>query len=113
MVLKSHEEYFASASPEALPLLQAIQTKVEVLLPNAIRCIGYNIPAFKHNRVFFYFGAFKKHIGVYPPVTQDRALIQELASYRGAKGNLSFLLEDPLPIELIGRVALTLSREYE
>lgn len=113
MVFKSHEEYFASASLEALPLLQAIQAKVEALLPNAIRCISYNIPAFKHNQVFFYFGSFKKHIGVYPPVTQDRLLIQELASYRGAKGNLSFLLKAPLPIELIGRVALALSREYE
>lgn len=113
MPFASHEEYFESASPEARPLLQEIQTKVEALLPLASRCIGYSMPAFKHERVFFYFAAFKKHIGVYPPVTQDDALIQELAPYRGDKGNLSFPLDQPLPIDLIGRVALALYREYE
>jgi hypothetical protein len=43
---------------------------------------------------------------------QDASLIQELARYRGKKGNLSFPLAEPLPIELIGRVALALSHEY-
>jgi uncharacterized protein YdhG (YjbR/CyaY superfamily) len=108
----THEEYIASTSPEARPLLQAIQKTVEALLPNASRCISYKMPAFKQGQVFFYFAAFKKHIGIYPPVTKDAALIRELAPYRGAKGNLSFPLGESLPTELIGRVALALSREY-
>ena len=108
----THEEYFASASPEARLLLQAIQKKVEELLPNASRCIGYKMPAFKQEQAFFYFAAFKKHIGVYPPVTNDAALIKELAPYRGEKGNLSFPIGEPLSIELIGRVALALARQY-
>jgi uncharacterized protein YdhG (YjbR/CyaY superfamily) len=109
----SHEEYFASVSHDARRLLQSIQAKVEASVPGASRCISYNMPAFKHGRVFFYFAAFKKHIGIYPPVTQDARLMQELAPYRGEKGNLSFFHSEPLPIELIGRVALALSREYE
>ena len=112
MSASTHEEYFANASPEARHLLQAIQRKVEELLPNATRCISYKMPAFKQERVFFYFAAFKKHIGVYPPVTKDASLIKELAPYRGEKGNLSFPLGEPLPIELVGRVALALAREY-
>jgi uncharacterized protein YdhG (YjbR/CyaY superfamily) len=108
----THEEYFASTTPEVRRLLQAIQQKVEELLPDASRCISYKMPAFKQERVFFYFAAFKKHIGIYPPVTQDAVLIEELAPYRGQKGNLSFSLREPLPIELIGRVAIALSREY-
>jgi uncharacterized protein YdhG (YjbR/CyaY superfamily) len=112
MSLSTHEEYFASALPEVCHLLQAIQEKVEEVLPNSIKCISYKMPAFKHDRVFFYFAAFKNHIGVYPPVTKDAALINELAPYRGEKGNLSFPLDEPLPIELIGRVALALAREY-
>ena len=71
------------------------------------------MPAFKHGRVFFYFAAFKKHTGIYPPVTQDARLVRELAPYRGEKGNLSFPHNEPLPIELIDRVALALFREYE
>ena len=99
--------------PEARRLLRSIQAKVEALVPGASRCISYNMPAFKHGRVFFYFAAFERHIGIYPPVTQDARLMEELAPYRGEKGNLSFPHREPLPIELIGRVALALSREYE
>jgi uncharacterized protein YdhG (YjbR/CyaY superfamily) len=99
-------------APEVRPLLASIQAKVESLLPEATRCISYNLPAFRAKRVFFYFAAFKNHIGVYPPVTRDTGLLRELAPFRGEKGNLSFPLNQPLPIELIGRVALALHREH-
>lgn len=112
MAFASHEEYFATVTPEVRRSLQSIQATVETLVPGASRCISYNIPAFKQGRVFFYFAAFKKHIGIYPPVTRDAHLIRELAPYRGEKGNLSFPHSEPLPIELIGRVALALAREY-
>lgn len=112
MKFLSHDDYFASVAPEIKLLLKSIQAKVEALLPEVTRCISYNIPAYKDKHVFFYFAAFKKHIGVYPPITQDTALIRELASYRGEKGNLSFPLNQPLPIDLIGRVAIALHKEY-
>ncbi|MBI4985982.1 MAG: hypothetical protein HZC24_11765, partial [Rhodocyclales bacterium] len=69
--------------------------------------------AFRGKRIFFYFAAFKKHIGIYPPVSKDAALIGELEPFRGEKGNLAFPLDQPLPAELIGRVAVALHREYE
>lgn len=112
MPFESHEAYIASVSAEARPLLEAIQARVEALLPEATRCIGYGMPAYRHGRVFFYFAAFKKHIGIYPPVNRDAALIESLAPYRGPKGNLSFPLDRPLPMDLIGRVAVALHREY-
>jgi uncharacterized protein YdhG (YjbR/CyaY superfamily) len=108
----SHEAYFASIPPEVRPRIEAIQAKVESLLPEATRCIGYGMPAFRDGRIFFYFAAFKKHIGIYPPLRQDAALIRELAPYRGEKGNLSFPSSEPLPLDLIGRVAVALHREY-
>ncbi len=112
MTFESHEAYFDSVSAEARPRLVSIQAKVESLLPDASRCIIYRMPAFRDGRVFFYFAAFKKHVGIYPPVTRDVALITELAPYRGPKGNLSFPLDQPLPIDLIGRVAVALHDEY-
>lgn len=112
MAFSSHEEYFATVAPEARSRLASIQATVESLLPQVSRCIGYNIPAFRDKRVFFYFAAFKKHIGIYPPVQHDAALVQELAPYRGEKGNLTFALDQALPLELIGRVAVALHRAY-
>jgi uncharacterized protein YdhG (YjbR/CyaY superfamily) len=112
MTFSSHEEYFKCSLPDVQPLLSDIQTTVENLLPDVTRCISYNIPAFRAQRVFFYFAAFKKHIGIYPPVTENADLIRELTPYLGAKGNLSFPLNQPLPINLIGRVAVALHRQY-
>jgi len=112
MAFSSHEAYFDTVAADIRPKLQAIQATVESLLPGASRCIGYGMPAFRGNRIFFYFAAFRKHIGVYPPVTQDADLIAELAPFRGPKGNLSFPLDRPLPLDLIGRVAMALHREY-
>lgn len=112
MPFETHEAYFKSCPPAVQQMLLAIQAQVEARVPEGQRCIAYHMPAFKTHRVFFYFAAFKKHIGVYPPVQDDAELLAELAPYRGAKGNLSFPLTQELPIELIGRVAVALHRQY-
>lgn len=112
MSFESHDAYVASVPAGVRPRLAGIQARVESLLPSAQRCISYQMPAYRDRRVFFYFAAFKQHIGVYPPVTQDAALIAELAPFRGPKGNLIFPLNQPLPVDLIGRVAVALHREY-
>jgi uncharacterized protein YdhG (YjbR/CyaY superfamily) len=70
------------------------------------------MPAFKHERPFIYFAAFKKHIGVYPPINDDKLLINELAPYRNDKGNLRFPLNEPIPYKVIGKVAKALFKQY-
>jgi uncharacterized protein YdhG (YjbR/CyaY superfamily) len=113
MQFTSHEAYFASVPPDVGLRLESIQAEVKSLLPRALCCIKYNMPAFMDTRTFFYFGAFKAHIGVYPPVTEDAELIEVLAPYRNTKGNLSFSLNQPLPLKLIGRVAAALHKQYK
>jgi uncharacterized protein YdhG (YjbR/CyaY superfamily) len=108
----SHEDYFAGLADDVRSELLRIQAVVESLVPEAERCVSYNMPAFRARKVFFYFAAFKKHIGVYPPVKADRGLIRELKDFRGPKGNLVLPLNRPLPVELIGRVAKALYKEY-
>jgi uncharacterized protein YdhG (YjbR/CyaY superfamily) len=112
MTFESHEAYFATLAPGVRERLELIQQTVEQRVPGALRCISYQMPAFRQRRAFFYFAAFKKHIGVYPPVTDDAALMTETARYRGPKGNLSFPLNEELPLELIGRVAAALAAQY-
>ncbi|MBS7807829.1 DUF1801 domain-containing protein [Variovorax sp. PCZ-1] len=113
MPYETHEAYFAAQTPATRQLLLRIQKEIKTRVPQAQECISYNIPAFKLRRTFVYFAAFKKHIGMYPPITQDQALIQETADLRGPKGNLSFPYDQELPINLIGRVALALAAQYE
>lgn len=112
MPFATHEEYFATLPSEVRALLAQVRTEVENRIPGATRCISYNMPAFKTQRTFMYFAAFKRHIGIYPPVTQDQALVAATARFRGPKGNLSFPLDEPLPLELIGNVAAALFAQY-
>jgi uncharacterized protein YdhG (YjbR/CyaY superfamily) len=109
---ESHEQYMRTVAADARAALTRIQAVVESSVPGATRCISYNMPAFKIDRTFFYFAAFKKHIGVYPPVTDDKALVEELQPYRNEKGNLAFPLDRSIPYELIERVARALSIQY-
>ena len=45
-------------------------------------------------------------------LNDDATLIAELAPYRNEKGNLTFKYKESIPYELIGRVAVALSKEY-
>jgi uncharacterized protein YdhG (YjbR/CyaY superfamily) len=101
----SIDEYIAAQATAVQPILQRIRTIAREEAPDAQETISYRIPAFMQDGALFYFAAFKKHIGVYPPVHGDAALLKALGPYRGEKGNLSFPLADPMPYELIRRVA--------
>jgi uncharacterized protein YdhG (YjbR/CyaY superfamily) len=100
------------AAPETRRRLEQIRAEVERCVPGAQRCIGYGMPAFRAKKIFFYFAAFKKHIGVYPPVKGPEDLLAALAPFRGPNGNLSFPHNKPLPLELIGEVAKQLHAQY-
>ena len=108
----SHEQYIGSVPPNVQPILLRIQSLVESKVPTATRCISYNMPAYRVGKTFFYFAAFKNHIGIYPPVREDARLIRELAKFRNAKGNLAFKFSEPIPYELLGKVAVALAKEY-
>ena len=101
----SIDDYIAAQASAVQPILQRIRAIVREEAPEAREAISYRIPAFLQGGALFYFAAFKKHIGIYPPVRGDAALLKTLAPYRGEKGNLSFLLADAMPYELIRRVA--------
>lgn len=111
-MFETHEAYFATLAPGVRERMELIQQEVERRVPGAQRCIGYQMPAFRQRRIFFYFAAFQHHIGVYPPLSDDPALIAESARFRGPKGNLRCPLEADLPIDLIGRLAQALAVQY-
>jgi uncharacterized protein YdhG (YjbR/CyaY superfamily) len=109
---KSHDDYISAAAPDVKKILRKVQAVVEAAVPKAERCIGYNMPAYRQGKIFLYFAAFTNHLGVYPPVRKDAALIRELAPYRNEKGNLAFKYKEPIPYALIRRVAMALAREH-
>jgi uncharacterized protein YdhG (YjbR/CyaY superfamily) len=106
------DAYLATVTPESKRILEEIRQLIHSRVPEAQEVISYQLPAFKLGSTFIYFAAFKKHIGVYPPVAGDKSLIALTAAYRNEKGNLAFPLNQAIPFELIGRVAVALSKQY-
>ena len=108
---RSIDEYIENSAPEAQAILRKIRTVIGKAVPRAEETISYNMPAFKEHRTFIYFAAFKKHIGLYPPL-QNAELRERLAHFSNEKGNLSFPIAEPFPYELVAEVAKALSKQY-
>lgn len=106
------DDYISGFSPEVQAILQEIRSTIQAVVPGAEEKISYQIPAFTlGGKVFIFFAAFKKHIGLYPPMKGDAKLEKETARYAGEKGNLQFPLSEPMPYALIGRIAKFKARE--
>ena len=108
----SIDEYIKASAPEVRAILEQIRKIARRTVPDAQETISYQLPAFRIDRTFFYFAAFKNHIGIYPPVQGSAALNKALAKYRGPKDNLKFPLDEPMPFDLIEQVITTLARQY-
>ena len=98
------DEYIASYPPEVQAILQKIRLTIRKAAPDSEEIISYKIPAFRLNGILLYFAAFKKHIGLYPPVRGDAKLVKAASAYAGEKGNLQLPLDHPIPYGLIGKI---------
>lgn len=108
---ESASEYYASTPEEVRIILEQIRAVIQSAVPGSIETFSYQMPAFKLGRIFIFFAAFEKHIGVYPPLRGNPELQVLIAPYRGPKGNLKFSLSEPIPYELIGKLAQALAAE--
>jgi uncharacterized protein YdhG (YjbR/CyaY superfamily) len=104
------DEYIVTFPPDVQAILQKIRAAVAKAVPRAQERISYRIPTFVLDGVVIYFAAFKKHIGVFPPV-RDAKLKREVARYAGPRGNLQFPLTERIPYALIARVAKARAKE--
>ena len=112
-MVSSVEEYINSQKSDVKAILLEILRVAKAAVPDSEEVISYKMPALKQEKCFFYFAAFKNHIGIYPPVKNNEILINELKPFSNEKGNLKFKLSEPIPFELIGRIALSLSSQYK
>ena len=101
---KSIDEYIATF-PEAIQeRLQTLRATIKAAAPEAQEIISYNMPAFALKGNLVYFSAAKNHIGFYPTPSAINAFEDELSVYNGAKGSVQFSYDEPLPLDLIGRM---------
>ncbi len=101
---KDIDDYIARFPDDVRPILEKVRTTIRTAAPESKETISYQMPAFKQHGILVYFAGWKKHIGLYPPVSGDKALEKAVAQYAGPKGNLQFPLDEPIPYDLIKRI---------
>lgn len=103
MASKDVDRYIAAAPPEVRGQLERVRATIRKAAPRAEERISYQMPAYFEDGVLVYFGAFKRHIGLFPPV-RDAGLRAAAKRYAGPKGNLQLPLDEPIPVGLIRRI---------
>ncbi|MFE7741569.1 iron chaperone [Nocardia sp. NPDC057455] len=104
------DAYLAAFPEDVRGILDAIRRTIRAALPDATEAISYDIPTFRlHGRNVVHFAGWKQHVSLYPIPDGDPALTRELEPYRAGKGTLRFRLGEPVPYDLIGRIATALA----
>lgn len=105
----SVDEYIAALPSDVQPLLHRVRESIRAALPGAEERIRYGMPAIMlDDRHAIHFAGWKKHIGVYPVPALEASLEAEIAPYRTHKDSLRFTYSEPIPYDLIERLAAEL-----
>jgi uncharacterized protein YdhG (YjbR/CyaY superfamily) len=101
------EDYMAMLPPKHRPILAEVRAAIRAALPEAEEVISYEIPTFKiGGRAVIHYAGWKRHYSVYPVGDAVRTqLAAELAGLEISKGTIKFPLDEPVPAELLGRIA--------
>ena len=98
------DAYILRFPTDVQEILRKVRETIRTAAPEAKEVISYQMPAVRQHGILVYFAAWKKHIGLYPPITGDAAIEKAVAKYAGPKGNLQFPLDEPIPFNLIKRI---------
>ncbi|MEO8765006.1 MAG: DUF1801 domain-containing protein [Ginsengibacter sp.] len=98
------DEYIAGFPTDIQKKLEEIRATIKKAVPQAKEAIKYDIPTFTLNGNLVSFGAWKKHIGLYPAPRTAEEFKKELSAYEGEKSTVKFPLDHPLPLPLIGKI---------
>lgn len=106
------DDYIGAFPTDVRTILQEVRARLRIAVPTADEGISYGIPVFiLDGRYLVYFAGWKHHISVYPLPEGDATLTEAMAPYVAGKGTLKFPLAEPIPYDLIERVAARLLEE--
>ncbi|HJU42140.1 MAG TPA: DUF1801 domain-containing protein [Vicinamibacterales bacterium] len=104
---KSVNEYIASQPKGVRVILERVRGAIRRAVPAAQETLSYQMPVYMLDGVpVLYFAAWKHHYSLYP-ASEDlvAAFRDELAGYQRTKATIGFPLSEPVPVQLIERIA--------
>ncbi len=102
---KTVEEYIRSFDEPVRSQLHQIRDLIRHKAPQATESISYGMPAYKtQGKPLVYFAGYSGHIGFYATPTGHEEFTAELSAYKQGKGSVQFPINQPMPLDLIGRI---------
>ena len=98
-------EYIAAAPAVAQPHLKRLHKLLKSVAPEAQEVIKWGQPFFVEPRFVFAFSAHKAHVNFAPTEGGLAAFREELAAYKTTKNYLQLPYSEPLPENLIRKIA--------
>lgn len=106
------DTYIESLNEPQKSIMLEIRRRMKETFPDALEAVSYGVPAFLKEKSFFYYGAFKAHVSVFPPLSKDSQVALKTKPYQNKKGNLLFKVTEEIPYDLIIEVAKALYKQY-
>mgnify|MGYP003471526707 CR=1 FL=1 len=101
--IKNFDEYLANQPEKNREALAKLRRLVRKLVPEAEEKISYGMPMYKFHGMLVGFAGYKNHIGFYPGAIVER-FADELKDFKTSKGTIQFLVDKPIPDELLKRI---------
>ena len=109
-------DYIQAAPREGQPHLRRLYAILKRVAPQAEEAIKWGIPFFVEPRFLFAFSAHKAHLNFAPTAAGLAPFSNELEQHKTTKGSLQVRYDEPLPEDLIRKIAayrLRVVRERE
>jgi len=108
------DAFILNQSLEVKDRLQMVRDAIRQAVPDATEAISYGIPTFQiDGKNMIHYGPGKEHIGIYATPDGHVEFEEELSQYKRGKGSVQFPLGQPLPVELIKRMAIFRSEQLK
>jgi uncharacterized protein YdhG (YjbR/CyaY superfamily) len=111
--IQSVDEYIAAQPEAARPALKLVRTAIRKAVPKTEESISYKIPTYKlHRERLLYFAGWTQHYSLYPATKRLLAALKDdLKPFEVVKSTVRFSLAEPVPVELIAKMAKFRAKE--
>jgi uncharacterized protein YdhG (YjbR/CyaY superfamily) len=111
--IESVDDYIAAQPEAARRALKLVRAAIRKTVPKTVESISYKIPTYKlQGERLLYFAGWKKHYSLYPATKRLLAALKDdLKQFEVVKSTVRFSLAEPVPVELIAKMAKFRSKE--
>ena len=102
---KTVAEYLARVPQPARRKLMQMRRVIRASVPrDSVEVISYSMPAFRRGHVLVWYGAFARHVSLFPGGSVLAMFEDELEQVKTSKGTVQFPIDKPLPVPLIKKI---------